>query len=79
VDRCKSKKKNSFMHKHQEKYHQGAEGTFKAIVTANSSDCLTRQVREAVMIRKCEVNVMNGKTEWHQPALFRIQNKIMRG
>ena len=75
VDRCKSKNKNSFM----EKYHQGAEGTFTAKVTANSNDCLTRQVREAVMIRRCKVNVMNGKAEWHQPALFRIQNEIMRG
>ena len=79
VNRYNSRNKNSVMHKHQEKYHQGAEGIFTAKVTANSNDCLTRQVREAVMIRRCKVNVMNGKTEWHQPALFRIQNEIMRG
>ena len=67
------------MLKHQENYHQGMQGAYTAKVTASGSDCLTRQVREAVHIRRCEVIVMNGKTEWHQPALFRIQSEKERG
>ena len=63
----------------QVKEHQGREGQYTAKVTANIRDCLTRQVREAVEIRRCEVLVLNGKTEWHQPALCQIQNEIYRG
>ena len=69
----------SFMQKHQLKEHQGREGEYTAKVTANIRDCLTRQVREAVEIRRCNVPVLNGKTEWHQPPLWQIQNEIYRG
>ena len=79
VDRSRNRSEKSFMYKHQQKEHQGAPGTFTAKVTGTARDCLTRQVREAVLIRRCKVPVMNSKTEWHQPALFRIQNEIYRG
>ena len=42
-------------------------------------DCLTRQVRENVLIRRSQVPVLNSKTEWHQPALYRIQLEVERG
>ena len=58
---------------------RGEEADFKAKVTASTRDCLTRQVREAVLIRRSQVEVLNGKTEWHQPALFRVQSEIERG
>jgi hypothetical protein len=32
-------------------------------------DCLTRQVRQAVLIRRSQVPVVNGKSEWRQSAL----------
>ena len=67
------------MVKHQEHAHEGEEADFKAKVTASTRDCLTRQVREAVLIRRSQVEVLNGKTEWHQPALFRVQSEIERG
>ena len=69
----------SFMRKHQVKEHQGVAGEYTARVTASTRDCLTRQVREAVEIRRCQVPVMNGKTEWHQPALWQVQNELYRG
>ena len=69
----------SFMAKHQTELHQGEDARYEARVTATTRDCLTRQVREAVLIRRSQVNVLNGKTEWHQPALFRIQSEIERG
>ena len=42
-------------------------------------DCLARQVKEDVQIRWSQVPVLNAKTEWHQPALYRIQSEIERG
>ena len=67
------------MMKHQEKDHQGRPGSFTAKVSETAKDCLTRQVREAVHLRRSEVPVLNSKTEWHQPALFRIQSEIFNG
>ena len=69
----------SFMHKHQVQEHDSVPGSYKATVTGSANDCLTRQVREAVLIRRCQVPVLNSKTEWHQPGLYRIQNEIFRG
>ena len=67
------------MKKHQDRQHRGVAGAYTARVTASTRDCLTRQVREAVEIRRCGQPVLNGKTEWHQPALWQIQNEIYRG
>ena len=69
----------SFMVKHQTNAHQGIESDYKAKVTASTRDCLTRQVREAVLIRRSQVAVLNGKSEWHQPALYRVQQDVERG
>ena len=68
----------SFMFKHQDNAHPGDQSMFKAKVTANTRDCLTRQVREAVLLRWSQVPVLNSKTEWHQPALYRIQHEVER-
>ena len=68
---------NSFMKKHMEEHHDGQEYNFTTKVTHINKDCLTRQIREGVLIRKC-VPCMNTKSEWHQPSLYRIQNEIIR-
>ena len=78
-DRYVAADAKSFMHKHQVKEHSNVPGNYKAMVTGSANDCLTRQVREAVLIRRCQVPVLNSKTEWHQPGLYRIQNEIFRG
>ena len=70
VSRYQAGKNTSFMAKHQ---------TIANQVTVSTRDCLTRQVREAVLIRRSQVRVLNGKTEWHQPPLYRIQSDIERG
>ena len=54
--------------------HQGEVAQFKAKVTDSTRDCLTRQVKEAVQIRRSKVPVLNAKT-----ALYRIQSEIERG
>ena len=45
-------KEHSFMKKHIEEFHEGEEGDFVAKVTHANKDCLTRQVREGILIRK---------------------------
>ena len=75
----RSGSQSSFILKHQNKDHGGAEPDYKAKVVARTRDCLTRQVREAVMIRRCPVQILNGKAEWHQPPLYRVQHEMERG
>ena len=71
-------KMTSFMFKHQDSAHQGEQASYRAKVTASTRDCLTRQVREAVLIRRSQVPVLNSKTEWHQPPLYRVQHEVER-
>ena len=69
---------DSFMSKHQASKHPGLPGMFAAKVTGTFKDCLSRQVSEGVHIRRCEYEVMNSKSEWHQPALWRIRSEVER-
>jgi hypothetical protein len=66
------------MKKHQAEKHAGVEPNFEARVTNVFRDCLTRQVSEGVSLRRSNVEVLNSKSEWHQPALWRVQNEIVR-
>ena len=71
--------KDSWVLQHQMEVHGGAQAQFTAKVTNSFRDCLTRQVSEAVTIRRSEKEVLNGKSEWHQPALFTVRSEIVRG
>ena len=75
----RSGSQSSFILKQQNTNHGGAEPDYRAKVVASTRDCLTRQVREAVMIRRCQVPILNGKSEWHQPPLYRVQHEMERG
>ena len=68
----------SFMRKHVSEKHQGEEGNFRAKVTCVNRDCMSRQVREGLDIRRNDRPLMNSKTEWFQPPIFRIQKDIVR-
>ena len=74
-----NRKPKSFILKHQQKKHNGQPGNFNAKVIASYNDCLSRQVSEGVRIRRCENEILNSKTEWHQPPLWRVQADLMRG
>ena len=54
-----SKMEKSFIYKHQADIHDGTEAQFSAKVTGTFRDCLTRQLREGVFIRRSEVPVLN--------------------
>ena len=70
----------SFIAKHLEGSHAGQEGIFEARVTKTNKDCLSRQVREGVYISQegSRNLLMNTKSEWHQPSLYRIQCDITK-
>ena len=71
--------KDSFMLEHQQEKHGGETADFSAKVTHTFRDCLTRQVSEAVHIRRSNTKVLNSKSEWHQPSLFSVQSEVIRG
>ena len=72
-------KDDSFMCKHQAEKHAGQQPTFDGKVTGMFRDCLSRQVSEGVQIRRCAgENIMNSKSEWHQPALWRVRSEVER-
>ena len=79
LSRYRGGNNNSFIKKHQESKHRGQEPVYRARVTAKTRDCLSRQVREAVLIRRSDKNILNGKSEWHQPALYRVQQEVEQG
>ena len=71
---------------HTKKYTQRAEGSFlskhqgiHAEYSGQYNDCLTRQVTEGVFIRRCGTTLMNTKSEWHQPPIWKVQSEILRG
>ena len=67
------------MYKHMKENHKGQFENCVARVTHNNKDCLTRQIREEVLIRKSKKRLMNNKAEWFQPPLFRIRSEIENG
>ena len=69
---------DSFMKQHQDELHGGAEADFQAKVTGTFRDALSRQVSEGVHIRRGGRSILNSRSEWHQPALWRVQSELMR-
>ena len=69
---------SSFISKHMDQCHEGLEPDLLARVTHTNSDCLTRQVREGVHIRRCQRTILNTKSEWFQPSVYRVQSEVVR-
>ena len=76
----KSTKDEGFMVKHMKEFHDGRAEEFIPRVASTNKDCLTRQVREGVQIRKfgSECRIMNSRSEWHQPSLYTVRNELIR-
>ena len=72
------KEGESFMSKHFEEEHGGEQKKFKAKVTHTNRDCLTRQIREGILIRRTTKPLLNSRTEWFQPPLFRVHSEVVR-
>ena len=67
-----------FMLKHMKECHKGEERDFRAKVTHANRDSLTRQIREGLLIKRSTRKVMNTKSEWFQPPLYRIRSEVIR-
>ena len=75
---------SSWMFNHQVQAHEGAPADFNIKITSSHKDALSRQTTEAVNIALAqdelgEENVMNSKSEFHQPSITRLQTRIRHG
>ena len=66
------------MAKHEVEMHEGRAVSFGAKVTHTNRDCMSRQVREGVSIRRSMHPVLNSKTEWFQPPIYKVVSEMMR-
>ena len=73
----RSSGEDSFMRRHMQEKHAGEEEDFRARVTHTNKDCLTRQVREGVLIRRSRKEIMNTRSEWFQPPLYKIRSELI--
>ena len=80
IDKYVSRKcrNTSFIKQHQDEHHYGMEADFGAKVTGSFRDALSRQVSEGVFIRRGGKSILNNKSEWHQPALWRVHSELIR-
>ena len=63
------------MNKYQTNKYNNEEANFKAKVTGSFKKYLARQIS----IRSCKVEVLNKKTDWHQPPFWRVQSELYSG
>ena len=75
----KKLQKESFMYQHQQDKHEGQPASFKMEVLHSFSDCLSRQAAEAVYISKTRGDILNSKSEFHQPPIVKVRREITRG
>ena len=68
----------NWVKKHMEEHHAGMMSKFAARVVHTNKDSLSRQVREGVMIRRESRYMMNTRSEWFQPPIYRIQSELVR-
>ena len=62
-----------FMREHMEEKHPGLEERVRATVTNTNQDCLTRQV---LLIKRTNKALLNTKSEWFHPPLYRIRSEV---
>ena len=59
--------------KHACKQHDGVEPVFELVINQFTSDCLTRLIREGVLISSAGLaTLMNSRSEWKQPGVGRV-------
>ena len=74
------KHKDSFMHLHQEKSHNNANENFKLSVTRfYGNDRLSCEIAEAVILRQRTGEILNMKSEFHQPPIVTVTRNVQRG
>ena len=69
----------SFLHNHQVEQHNSEPADFDVKVIKSFKDPLSRQVTEAVMIKNHTGELLNSKSEFHQPPIVRVRSEVIRG
>ena len=72
-------KEKSFIFNHQQEKHNGEPANFKQSVLRSYKDCLSRQAAESVFISKMQGEILNSKSEFHQPPIVTVRREINRG
>ena len=67
------------MFNHQTSKHNGEPANFKCNVLKSYSDSLSRQAAEATIIRNMTCEILNSKSEFHQPSIVEVRREISRG
>ena len=77
----KSKKSNdkSFIFRHQNEKHNGQLPNFHLTVIDSYPDPLSRQASEAIHVSKMNCEILNSKSEFHQPSIVELRADIRRG
>ena len=78
-ERLERKDPNNFIFAHQQEKHNGETIDLKMKVEKICKDPLTRQVSEAVLIRKIKGEALNGKMEFNQPRLINMRRELQVG
>ena len=68
-----------FMFRHQVERHDSKPVEFEMKVVKSFRDPLSRQVTEAILIKNHQGELLNSKSEFHQPSLIRIHSEIVKG
>ena len=61
-----------------EQCHPGRTSKYRAKVTKTNKDSMSRQIREGVLIRRSRREMLNSKSEWFQPPIYRIRSEVVR-
>ena len=69
----------SFIFQHQVDKHKGQEANFRRKVLRSYKDCLSRQASEGIFISHINGEILNNKSEFHQPAIVTIRREINHG
>ena len=64
---------------HQEEKHNGEKPNLTMKIEKVCRDPLSRQVSEAVLIRRSKGETLNGKMEFNQPRLFNMRRELQIG
>ena len=71
-------KDQSFMFNHQKAKHDSLPADFKSEVIRSYSDSLSRQAAESVFITKMSGEILNSKSEFHQPSIVQVRREVTR-
>ena len=67
------------MKEHQVVKHNDEPANFKAKVLQSFRDPLSRQAAESIFISRTQGEILNSKSEFHQPSLIKIRREISQG